>query len=382
MTNSPQDAEIVESALATKRAGSLVRLDYGSIALSSGGLIVADPGTHGGSAPVSLPPGTYPVYVLLNQLTWAYAVISLHDAAPVAWQRLGSVPVDTGAVSFMSAEASDRFLAWRPPGDLTKELWDPFYATTRGPNHQHALASRPSPKPFHLRLDDDPSLAIPVFHAGFGDGQYPFFLGRDSAGAPCRFVLDFNVGGRSIDDDDDEPAAPLPLLPPDDAAFLALDIDEVEDTPERDTPAMARACEQHEAGVALQGTGNYVGAIARYLDALISLRGTTVPYPELLHDVAICYLRLGADEGRQFAEAAAVRFERRARSTRGRAQSLFQLARAWALAGRKSAMLQALKQSIALHAGNAGKVKVERDFAAYLDDRDMMTLLALARRGR
>jgi hypothetical protein len=62
--------------------------------------------------------------------------------------------------------------------------------------------------------------------------------------------------------------------------------------------------------------------------------------------------------------------------------SLFQLARSCALAGQKVAMIQALKQSIALHANNAGKVKDERDFEAYRDDRDLMALLALARRAR
>ncbi|HXK19931.1 MAG TPA: hypothetical protein VNG33_19105 [Polyangiaceae bacterium] len=53
----------------------------------------------------------------------AYAAIVLGDAAPVAWQPAGSIPVDTGTACFMSAEDSERFLAWRPPGgDLMKEL--------------------------------------------------------------------------------------------------------------------------------------------------------------------------------------------------------------------------------------------------------------------
>ncbi len=383
MADKPLDVELLEEALASGNGGLLTRLDYGTIALPSGQLIVDDPGTHEGKREAtSLPPGTYPVAVLINGLTWAYAVIVVADAEPVAWQRLGHVPVDTGTACFMSREMSDAFCAWRPPGsDLLKELWEPFNVATKGPNYMHVYASKPPPKPFHLRVDDDPSHAIPIFHAGVGDGRYPFFLGLDRAGTPCRLVLDFQVGGRDDDEDDDEaPASPLPQLAPEDAGFLALGVDEVEDTPARDTPEMARARERHAAGRAADSSQ---AALACYFEALGSLRGTTVPFPELLLDIAARQTRFPRDDaGRPFAEAAAVRFERRARSTKGRAESLFQLARACALAGRQPAMIQALKQSIALHAGNAGKIKGTREFDAYSDDRDLMAVLALARRGR
>src|SRR5262245_24709790 len=177
MADQPLDVDLLET---------LTRLDYGTIALPSGRLIVDDPGTHGaGREPASLPPGTYPVVVLLNKQTWAYAMIVLGETAPVTWQRLGHVPVDTGTACFMSPEMSERFIAWRPPGsDLLKELWEPFNVATYGPNYMHMYASRPPPQPFHLRVDDDPAHAIPIFHAGIGDGRYPFFLGLDRAGTP------------------------------------------------------------------------------------------------------------------------------------------------------------------------------------------------------
>ena len=386
MADKPLDVELLEEALASGNGGLLTRLDYGTIALPSGQLIVDDPGTHEGKREAtSLPPGTYPVAVLINGLTWAYAVIVVADAEPVAWQRLGHVPVDTGTACFMSREMSDAFCAWRPAGsDLLKELWEPFNAATKGPNYMHTYASKPPPKSFHLRVDDDPSHAIPIFHAGVGDGRYGYFLGLDRAGAPCRLVLDFGVGAREDDvvddDDDDEPATSRPELPPEDAGFLALGIDEVEDEPEHDTPAMERARERHNAG---NDVYDKPAKLACYYEALGCLRGTTVPFPELLLDIAVCHKGYPRDPApRPFAEAAAVRFERRARRSKAGADSLFQLARAYALAGRQPAMIQALKQWIPLHASNAGKVKETREFDDYKDDRDLMALIALARRGR
>jgi len=164
------------------------------------------------------------------------------------------------------------------------------------------------------------------------------------------------VGAREDDDDDDDvPATSRPELPPEDAGFLALGIDEVEDEPEHDTPAMERARERHNAG---NDVYDKPAKLACYYEALGCLRGTTVPFPELLLDIAVCHKGYPRDPApRPFAEAAAVRFERRARRSKAGADSLFQLARAYALAGRQPAMIQALKQWIPLHASNAGKVK-------------------------
>jgi hypothetical protein len=138
------------------------RLEYGSITLPSGRLCVGDPGLHpdGTPPPVALRPGTHPVVVLINGSWWAYAAILLSDATPVRWQCLGEIAVDCGAACFMSAEASDPFVAWRPAdSDLMDELWDPFHEAT-APAVKDQV--RPPPRPFHLRLDDDPAHAIPI----------------------------------------------------------------------------------------------------------------------------------------------------------------------------------------------------------------------------
>jgi hypothetical protein len=172
MPNEPEDVEAIEGALAGGAGSALKRLNYGFVTLSSGRLIVVDPGTHDGHVgSVSLPPGTHPVFVLTNAMQWAYAGLVIGDAPPVMWKPAASIPVDTGTACFMSAEDSERFLAWRSlASDLMKELWVPFNVATKGPNYEHLLAPSVPPKPFHLHVDDDPLHAIPIFHAGYGDG--------------------------------------------------------------------------------------------------------------------------------------------------------------------------------------------------------------------
>lgn len=199
----PEDVEAIENALAGGTQGALKRLDYGFIALPCGRLIVTDPGTHDGHAgSVSLPRGTYSVVALMNARQWAYAAIVGHTP-PVRWQAAGSVPVDTGSACFMSAEQSERFLAWRPwESDLMNELWIPFNVATKGPHYDRAYAPMVSPRPFHLLLGDDATQGIPIFHAGYGDGVYALWVGYDSAGIPCRVLLDFHIGARPEDDDE------------------------------------------------------------------------------------------------------------------------------------------------------------------------------------
>ena len=181
-------------------------------------------------------------------------------------------------------------------------------------------------------------------------------------------MLDYGYGARDqhaddYDDEDDEP--PLPRLPPEDAGFLALGVDEVEDAPEQDTPAMARARELHEAGHAHLVLSECRAGLACFFEALGILRGTTVPYPELLYEIALCY--------RSHGDTAGGRSPRRppsgssgAREQAGGAPRPCTARQVCAFLGRKPAMIQALKESSALHPDNARKVKNDPAFRNYV----------------
>lgn len=390
----------------------LQSLRYGLLELPTGSVHATDPFTWEASAPplvVALPKGPHEVSVQLFETQIAYAELRFSEREPMAWEHVGDIAVDAGAACFASSEALERLASeekrsgdsYRP--ELIRGLW----LATQGPTGDHPYARRVPLTPYFIRFEEG-GLSIPVFPSPLGDGVYPCYLARDSQGAPCRLVIDFCLNGLSDEDPEDEEASEprrrLLELDSEQEYALRLGIDSM---PVADGVPWGASPERHSEGRERQTLGEYAIALDQYRLAFAALEYPAKSPPELLRDLALCVLHchglhpsrgqpatraflretevaVADDEraARLLLTAAAKRFKQRAEQPKGRAETLFQLARCHALLENRTEMLTALEQSIAANPKNAVRAKKESDFAGFESDRDFVYLLAAQRRNK
>ena len=177
----------------------------GDLAVPTGRLIVTDPFANADPAPLALtvPPGRYPVLLSLARResdefeTVAAAMVQFSDVAPVTWQPAlwsgqdaGSLeedqffgyPVDSGNGAFMDSAGSVAFERLRDP--------EMRYIERIGAEQERHMADGAWAS---VIVDSATALNVVIFPSGFGDGSYPSYWGRDSAGRVVRLVTDFGV---------------------------------------------------------------------------------------------------------------------------------------------------------------------------------------------
>ncbi|MFI1106070.1 DUF4241 domain-containing protein [Streptomyces melanogenes] len=165
-------------------------VDAGRLRITSGQLVVSDPGWVGESPrTVAVPPGEFPVTLSLLRTTRGAAVaaarVTFLEIPPREWEMalcpdedlglLGEgqfygVGVDTGTVAFMDATRTV------VEDQLDEDLFVPL--------DSHFTVELPSPKP-------EPNLI--AFRAGRGDGAYPVWIGRTDDGQVGCVVVDFQL---------------------------------------------------------------------------------------------------------------------------------------------------------------------------------------------
>ncbi|MFE2387259.1 DUF4241 domain-containing protein [Streptomyces althioticus] len=165
--------------------------DAGAVRITSGQLVVSDPGWVTEPRTVAVPPGDYPVTLSLlrgtHEVRVAAAKVTFLDAPPRTWEMvlrpdedpalLGEgefygVGVDTGTVAFMDATRTV------DEERLDEEVFVPL-----------SFVDRPSVE--LSGTDGGPNLI--ALSAGWGDGSYPVWIGRTEDGKACCVVVDFRL---------------------------------------------------------------------------------------------------------------------------------------------------------------------------------------------
>lgn len=175
--------------------------DVGVLRVPSGQLAAADPGMTGSDdvtklRVVAVPPGEYPVTLALmrsdddSRGRVGGAKISVTDAPAASWEmvlRAGEdlgllgknqfygVGVDTGTTAFFDATR-------RPLVDDEHDAFDD-QVVDGGLENDVVVEVAES--------DSEPNLI--AFYAGWGDGTYPFWVGRADDGHVCCAVVDFRL---------------------------------------------------------------------------------------------------------------------------------------------------------------------------------------------
>ncbi|WSB88996.1 DUF4241 domain-containing protein [Streptomyces cellulosae] len=165
--------------------------DAGAVRITSGQLVVSDPGWVIDPRTVAVPPGEYPVTLaLLRRTPWltvAAAKVTFMDTPSHTWEMvlrpdedpelLGEgefygVGVDTGTVAFMDATRTV------DEEGLDEEVFGPL-----------SFVDRPSVE--LPGTDTEPNLI--ALSAGWGDGSYPVWIGRTEDGQAACVVVDFRL---------------------------------------------------------------------------------------------------------------------------------------------------------------------------------------------
>ena len=208
----------------------LSMISCGELTLPSGKLVACDPFAclqKGGNVYVSVPPGRYPVYVTLADVSDEYDGSHIREAYAslvfanwpeverkiIAQNEQGGewletdgnsyrgFPVDAGTACFVDDEATEKAM----PADDTwlEELFengsdDDWFHRMDDPQHiRGGIANIPLP----LAQNNE---NIVIFHSGWGDGVYPVIGGYDEAGEFVAIHIDFMIVGDFPDEDDEE----------------------------------------------------------------------------------------------------------------------------------------------------------------------------------
>lgn len=161
------------------------------LVLPSGALVVGEyllETDDGLSVQVSLLPGRYPVHATIarhasGDVLVAFATLAASSQPTARWEEAGSIAVDGGSATFLSAEARDALIA---QFDTDEATWEGFWFERVFDSliaHDY-LATE-------IALDGDNNLVH--MSSGIGDGGYPVFIGYDAAGEPTQVVVDFYI---------------------------------------------------------------------------------------------------------------------------------------------------------------------------------------------
>lgn len=176
--------------------------DMGNINITDGKIIACDPMMYH-EEPVfeqAFPTGTFPVQLSiakidtdervafarinfapeLEPVTWDIAVIPGQDASILADGEMFGYPVDTGSGAFMDAAAGQALgaLMTGEGGDTLPDEMEVNYKDT-----------------WSYLLKEVDGHTIALFSAGWGDGVYPSYIGKDANGVICRLVTNFGLIG-------------------------------------------------------------------------------------------------------------------------------------------------------------------------------------------
>ena len=192
-----------------RRAGSVfgpvtLRVqDVGNLWLTTGRIVACDPAVAEGveAYTVTVPLGSYPAALAVahfedgdqrvaaamlrlsyeKAVSWEMALLPGEDAAELAEGEVFGFSVDSGTACLMDEEAA-RALVERARreedffGLIADEMEKTYVDTWSWAN---------------FVLDPSKALKIITFSAGFGDGLYASYFGRDAQGEVCRLVTDF-----------------------------------------------------------------------------------------------------------------------------------------------------------------------------------------------
>ncbi len=195
----------------------------GQLVMPSGELVAADPLVflNDRAFPVSVPPGTYPVFLAQpKRLSGdiAFALLRVRESRPVRWEIAklpGEKPgahfyqVDSGTGCYVDRMTARTILA-REQAELDRqtavvlqsgvdpnnaEAW--HRAMDRARKERKDLlelltdAGYGRDRSASLCVDAENGGNIVVFTSGAGDGSYGVHIGRDATGAVAAFVTDF-----------------------------------------------------------------------------------------------------------------------------------------------------------------------------------------------
>lgn len=193
----------------------LHRRSLGELSLPSGQLIACDPIHSLDADPfaIQLPPGAYPVHLLIAELRdekrIAYAVVDLLPTDASRWERadLPALSQDTiferhdevgyssesSLGAFLDAETAAELLNYHQvvmpeENDFERHLWGRIKRQRRKGVGWAALNLR---KDLKIPTAEDRNLI--AFDAGFGDGYYDTYIGKDRDGKITSIVTDFDV---------------------------------------------------------------------------------------------------------------------------------------------------------------------------------------------
>jgi hypothetical protein len=197
-------------------APNLTRVSLGELRIPSGRLEACDPYVNlGQGAVVRVPPGTYPVSVIVAEVEPGHTreaalVVALATAEPmrtVLFQDDGPVPfdpeartlavsVDAGTVAFVDADA---VAAGMPPD--SSDWYDAVF-DSGGPSSWFALQDSPD----HL-IEGSANITLPaaphgenivLAHSGWGDGVYQLVGTEDAEGHLASVAIDLGVAPLAV----------------------------------------------------------------------------------------------------------------------------------------------------------------------------------------
>lgn len=182
------------------------RRSVGVLRLSSGHLVACDPIEHPTTEPfsIALKPGSYPVSVVVAELRdesrVAYAVIHVRPEPARRWEVATSPEEDTSLLStdeygytvvsslgcFMDVQAADGLLDALEEQDEEIDLFKVLkYQRDRAKSRGLSWAN--------IEHEWLAPANLVTFSAGYGEGFYRTYVGRDAEGEISRIVTDFNV---------------------------------------------------------------------------------------------------------------------------------------------------------------------------------------------
>lgn len=193
----------------------LHRRSLGELSLPSGELIACDPIHSLDTEPfsVKLEPAKYPVYLIIAELRdekrVAYAVVDLRSTTVSRWERANlSAPAEatiferrdevgfaseSSLGAFVDAETAAELLNYHQvmmpeENDFERHLWGRVKRQRRTGVGWAGLNLH---KDLKIPTGDDRNLI--AFDAGYGDGYYDTYIGRDGDGKITSIVTDFEV---------------------------------------------------------------------------------------------------------------------------------------------------------------------------------------------
>lgn len=200
-------------------SGEFALLSLGSVCVTSGKIIAADPLfslPYGGTAPflTTVPKGSYPVTIavgnhpscgdryLAAKLTFSknhaeYFQLALkpgESASELQKDEIFGFPVETGLGSFCdeaTQKAFSHFCSQWHKQHPDQNIYDDYFADFFAKSYEDRPEfQRPGGDWINWNIPDTNHNII-MFNSGFGDGVYPCYWGYDSKGDICCLIIQF-----------------------------------------------------------------------------------------------------------------------------------------------------------------------------------------------